>query len=298
VGQNPVREEEKLSKSLEQRIGELNKELAALKEERDKLNLEAQKWAEKRDSIHEQIKRLRTEVAGLKEKRDALNEKVRELKSLREQAKEKRKQKHTQILKLKEELGSLEKRKPPQSMRDIQREIENLEWKIQTTPLTVKEEELLIDQVRRLETQLSVHKQIKKSKEKLLELRTEEKALETEAKTYHEKLSELAEQSQESHEQMLEILNRVRALKVEADSAHQKYVEIKHQARKLHQKCAELLDQIKAFKQELRKAEEKEQAKRQRELRKELEKRALEKLKHGEKLTWEEFKILAEKGIK
>ena len=56
-----------------------------------------------------------------------------------------------------------------------------------------------------------------------------------------------------------------------------------------------LKQKIKIFEKELREAEEKKQAKRQRELRKELEKRAIEKAKRGEKLTWEEFKILAEK---
>jgi len=284
-----------LSESLGQRIGKLNQELASLKEERDKLNLEAKKWAEKRNSIHEQIRELRTEAASLKEKRDVLNEKVRELKSLREQAKTKRKEKRAQILKLNEKIRSLTERKPSQSMHSIQREIEKIEWKIQTTSLPVKEEETLISQVRQLEARLSVYKRIEKSKEKLMVLRTEEKALETEAKTCHEKLSELAEQSQKFHEEMLENLNKARSLKVEADSAHQKHVEIKQQAQNLHQKCAELLDKIKTFEKELQEAEEKKQAKRQRELRKELEERALEKLKHGEKLTWEEFKILAEK---
>lgn len=285
-----------MSESLKQRIKDLDSKLAPLKEERDKLNSESQKWAEKRNSIHGEIKRLRAEVAGLKEKRDAMNEKVRELKSLREKAKEKRKETHAQILKLKEKIRSLTEREPPQSMRNIQREIENLEWKIQTTPLTVKEEKLLIDQVRHLEAQLSVKKQIKESKEKLMELRTEGKALETKAQTHHEKLSELAEKSQKFHEEMLGTLNRARSLKAEADSAHQKYVEIRQQAQNLHEKCVELLDQIKTFKKELRRAEEKKQAERQRELLKELEERALKKLKRGEKLTWEEFKALAEKG--
>jgi uncharacterized coiled-coil DUF342 family protein len=284
-----------LSESLGQRIGKLNQELAPLKEERDKLNLEAKKWADKRNSIHEKIKKLRTEAAGVKEKRDILNEKVQKLKSLREQAKTKHKEKRGQILKLKEKIRSLTERKPSQSMRSIQREIEKIEWKIQTTSLPVKEEEMLISQVRQLEARLLIHKQIKKSKEKLMVLRAEEKALETEAKTCHEKLSELAEQSQKFHEEMLENLNKARSLKVEADSAHQKYVEIKQQAQNLHQKCVELLDKIKTFEKELREAEEKKQAKRQHELRKELEERALEKLKRGEKLTWEEFKILAEK---
>jgi len=286
-----------MSEFLKQRIQDLDRKLTILKEERDKLNSGAQKWAEKRNSIHEQIKSLRVEVDALKEKRDAINEKVQELKSLREKTKEKLRETHAQILKLKENIKSLMGKEPPRNMRNIQREIEGLEWKIQTTPLTVKEEKPLIDQVRHLESQLLIQKQIKKSKEKLMELRTEKKALETEAKTYHEKLSELAQQSQKIHEEMLKTLNKARSLKVEADSAHQKYVEIKKQAQNLHEKCVELLGQIKTFRQEIREEEEKEQAKRQRKLRKELKERALEKLKRGEKLTWEEFKILAEKGM-
>jgi len=284
-----------LFESLEQIIGKLNRELASLREERDKLNVEAKKWAERRNSIHEQIKKLRTEAAGPKDKRNVLNEKVQELKSLREQAKTKHKEKRARILKLNENIGSLAERKPSKSMRDIQREIEKIEWKIQTTSLPMKEEEMLVSHVRQLEAQLLIHKQIEKLKEELIVLRTEEKAIETKVKTCHEKLSELAEQSQKFHEEMLGNLNKAQSLKVEADNAHQKYVEIKQQAQNLHQKCVELLDKIKTFEKELQDAEEKKQAKRKRELRKNLEEKALGKLKRGEKLTWEEFKILTEK---
>ncbi len=284
-----------MSKSLEKLIGKLNQELASVREERDRLDLEAKEWAGKRDFIHDQIKKLRREAVRLKEERDILNKKVHELKSLREQAKLKRKEKCAQLLKLKGNIEGLMERKPSQRMSNIQKEIEKIEWKIQTTSLQLKEEELLIDQVRQLEAQLSVYKRIGKSKENLMVLRTEEKALDTEVRTCHEELSELAEQSQEFHEEMLENLNKAGNLKAEADSAHQKYLEIKHQAQNLHQKCVELLDKVKAFEKELQEAEEEKQAKYQRELLKELEERAVGKLKRGEKLTWEEFKILAEK---
>ena len=118
-------------------------------------------------------------------------------------------------------------KKPSQSMHNILKKIENLDWKIQTTSLTVQEEESLIDEVRNLEIRLSFYKQITKLEDKLLELQTGENVLETEAQTCHEKLSELAEQSQTFHEKMLKTLSKVRGLKVEADNAHQKYLQIK-----------------------------------------------------------------------
>jgi uncharacterized coiled-coil DUF342 family protein len=284
-----------MSESLKQRIEELNRKLAFLKEKRGKLNLEARGWAEIRNSLHEQIKALRTKVSDLKEKRDALNERVKELKNLREQARTERREKSTQILKLKEKLKRLAKKKPSQNMHYVENEIEKLEWKIQTTSLPVNEEKLLIDQVRVLETQLSLHKQIQKLGNALFELQTEEKALETRADFHHEKLSELAEQSQSFHEKITVILSKVNTLRVEADAKHQKYVEFKQQAQTVHQEQTELLRQINSLREELHQMEEKKQVKRQRELRKDLMKKASEKLKQGKKLTWEEFKILAEK---
>jgi len=181
-----------LSDPLKQRTEELNRKLASLKEELDKLKPEARRWAEKRNSKHKQIKVLRTKVDDLKEKRDELNKKVQELKNMRDQARTERREKHTQILKLKEKLRCLAEKKPIRSMRDVESEIERLEWEIQTTSLPVREEKILIDQVRALETQLSTHKQIRELEENLLELRAEEKALETKANLHHEKLSELA----------------------------------------------------------------------------------------------------------
>jgi len=47
----------------------------------------------------------------------------------------------------------------------------------------------------------------------------------------------------------------------------------------------------------MREEEEKEKKQSEDELRQAIENRAKEKLKRGEKLSWEEFQLLAEKGI-
>ncbi len=285
-----------MPESIRKKIEELSLELAPIKTERDKLNSEAKSWAKKRNSVHDQIRKLRTEANGIREKRDALNQKVKELKNLREQAKAKRKEKHNQILELREKMRTLLEKKPSQNLRAIQKDIESLEWKIQTTPFPVKQEEEIISEVRRLEIQRSILKQLQELKNTLIELQTEEKALATEAKSHHDKLSELAEQSQKLHEQRLEILNQIPNLKVEADNAHQKYVETSQKADGLHQRYIELLQKINDARQKQRRVEEAKQAKRQKQLLEEARKRALEKMKRGEKLTWEEFKLLAEQG--
>jgi len=176
-------------------------------------------------------------------------------------------------------------------------EIEEIDWKIQTNSLPVKEEQELVNRVRYLETLLVDQKKVGKVKDKLFKLRAEEQKFGAEAKTVHDKLSELAEQSQKCHAQMIEILEKARELQAEASEAHQKFVEAKEEAQKIHQKFVEVLGKIKSLQQDLKETADKKQAERQSELKDELEKRALEKLKSGEKLMWEEFQLLAEKGL-
>ena len=279
-----------MSESLRNKIAELYQQLTPLREEHDKLNSEAKEWAGKRNSLHKQIKKLRAKAQELKQKRDELNTSVQELKILREEANKKRREKHAQIVRLRKEIGALTEKKPSRSMDDLQMEIEKLEWKIQTTPLTLKEEKVLIDQIRPLENQLLVYRKLQKLKNNLTELKTEEKEFESKAKTCHEEILELAEQSQELHKEMLEALNEADTLQSEADKAHQRFLELKQKARSLHQR-------IEPLREELHRTEEENKARHEHELRKNLEERALEKLKRGEKLTWEEFKVLAEKGI-
>ena len=207
------------------------------------------------------------------------------------------KEKREKVLELQEKIWALNEKRPDGNLRQVTREIEKLDWEIQTNSLPVKEEQELINQIRELETQLVVQKRIKKVKDKLFELRTEQNGFGTEAKTIHEKITELAEQSQKYHLQMIGVLEKTRDLQAEANEAHQKYVETRQQAQQKHEKCVELMETIKAIEQELKETADKKQGERKGELQKDLEERALSKLKSGKKLLWEEFQFLAEKGL-
>ena len=286
-----------MSDSPEQKIKDLNQELTPLKEERNKLNNDANKWAKKRDALHEKTRNLRKEANSIKEKRDTLNEKVQELKNLRSQVTARRKEKFDKISALREKIRMLNEKIPGGNLRGVQREIEDIDWKIQTNSLPLKEEQELVNRVRHLESLLVDQKKIGKVKDELYKLRDEEQKFGAEARTIHDKLSELAEQSQKYHAEMIRVLEKARELHGEADEAHKKFVESKEEAQKLHQKFVQVLGEIKSIEHDLKETAEKKQAERQSELKGELEKRALEKMKRGEKLMWEEFQVLAEKGL-
>jgi uncharacterized coiled-coil DUF342 family protein len=283
-----------LTEQTEQKIEQLNKELAATRQERDESNTQAKEWAEKRNKIYDQIKALQTEVKHLKEQRDEINLQVQVLKTAREKAKAERNEKHQKLTQIREKIKALEPKKPSTRLKDLEKAIQSIEWKIQTSSLSVKEEKALVDQVRVLEVQRVAHKQLQELTDKMVDMQTEAKALGTQAKLNHEKLSQLAKESQGFHEKLIGVLNNIKSLRQNADEAHQKYVEIHQKADEGHERYVGIQRQIRALKDELAKKEKEHYGARGRALREEATKKAQEKLKRGEKLTWDEFKLLTE----
>ncbi len=279
------------------KIRELDHKLSKLREQQHKPNTEARKWAGKRDKVNEQIKNLKAEILELKNKRDGLNENVKKLKKLREQTRTEIHEKIEEMKKLNQEIRALNKKKPSRSHQNLKKESEGIEWKIQTTPLNLEEEKKLVERVKKLEIQLNVHRKIEQFDQKTFGLRTELKALETKRKLYHEKLTETAQKSQEFHERMLEEIQKARELRMEADELHENFVRARKRARLIQKEIMGVLSQIKMLQDEVQKEEEMEKRKSEKAIRRKLEKQAREKLKRGEKLTWEEFQILAEKGM-
>jgi len=278
----------------EKRIEELNRELYEIDAEQDRLKAEAIEWERKRDSIHKKIGELRLEVKGLKDKRDALNEEVKRLKSLRNEAKGRYREKILRIQDLRQRLREIKAKRPSRSAQDLEMEIKEIDWRIQTNPLPLDEEKRLVEQVRSLESQLKIQMEIKSLGDEIAGLKNDMKSLEAEISTHHEKVLNIAKQSQEAHLSVIEKLDKIRDLKAEADEMHKKYLESREKVRELHSRYKEILDQVRSLKKVIREKEEKEKAKRLSELRKKVEKEALDKLRRGEKLTFEEFKVLAE----
>ncbi len=276
---------------IQEKIEELNQHLAEVRRERDELNSESKLWAEKRNQLNQQIKALQNQVKNLREKRDEMNRQVQVLKATREKTKAQRKEKQEQILKIRAKIEPLVQKKPPINQENLEREIQSLDWKIQTTSLPIGEEKRLVSKVQVLETQRLVLKQLQELKDTLIKLQKEAKALETQARINHEKLSNLAEQSQEFHEHMMKTVNEMNTLKKSAGDAHQKHKELHQRANEAHEKYVKVQQQITVLREEVEKREKEDSAKRERALREEATKKVQEKVKKGQKLTWEEFKL-------
>jgi uncharacterized coiled-coil DUF342 family protein len=279
-----------------EKVDKLDSELTPLKEQRDKLVNEAKLWMEKRDKIRQQIEQLRSEIVDLKNQRDEINQKVKDLKIMRDELVSERKEKLSKVIEFKQRVASI-KHEPAKAIRTIEKEIENLDWKIQTNSLTMPEEKRIVEQIAELEKHLVSYKQAQAMWSEIKTLQQQLRNLRTEEKEYHGQIAQLAEQSRRVHQALTEKGVNIPQLKTEANESHQRYIETRKQAQRLDQKCGLLTMQIRVLLSESKSEEQKKKAKREMELMRELEKKALGKMKRGEKLTWDEFKILAEKGL-
>jgi len=285
-----------MSETPEQRIEELYRRLNVLKAERDDLNKKAQTWAERRNRIHEEIRKIRLLIRDLKQRRDSLNKEVKHLKALRKVELERRDEILEEIRELRKERNRIAAGKPPRSQSYLENQIKRIEWKIQTEPLPLDAERKLIDQIKILEAQLEVYRRIGSINNKIAELRKEADKLKAEALNYRSRILEISAESQEFHLKMLKRIEEAKELKAKADEMHQRYAENKEKVKAINLEIKKTLGEIRSIRELLKFEEEKERRRRESDLQRQTEEKALEKLKRGEKLTFDEFKILLEKG--
>lgn len=280
------------------KIDELMDKLSSLKLEKEKLDAEADKWAEERDRLNDQYRISRGQIFELKRARDEINEKVREQKQNRDSSRAEIRGNVEEIKKLQQETKALAQKKPARSLQSLQNEVDSVEWKIQTTPLELKEERELIGKVKELEVQLAIYRKLEQVNRKKLQLQVDIKALKAKVELDHKSLLEAAQKSQEIHEKMLKKVEESKSLKAEADRLHKMFVETREKTVPLRKEIAETTAFLGQLRSELREDEKRQKEKSEEALREKLEGQAREKLRRGEKLTWEEFQLLAEKGMK
>ena len=89
------------------KIEELMDTMSSLKSQKEKLDAEADRWAEERDTLNDQFRVFREQIFELKRTRDEINEKVREQKQQREETRAEIRDKVEEIKKLQQEAKAL-----------------------------------------------------------------------------------------------------------------------------------------------------------------------------------------------
>ena len=238
-------------------IAGITQQLTALKEQINNAYTETRDQIEKRDKRNAQFKKLRLDIQELKNERNNLNEKVKTLKQQRDEARSKIRANIEEVKVNSQRISELKKKTPRVSRRELQKEFEDIEWKIQTTLLEMQEEKRLIETVKQLETQLKVYKKIDQYVKKITELRKEFETLKATAGAIHQQLTETAKKSQDIHAKMMVKIAASKDIKAEADSLHSAYIQAKEKVRPLREEVRKLTEQKRKLQVAMREEDEK-----------------------------------------
>lgn len=280
-------------------IDKLYKELDTLSEKNDtkksELNQNKRQMEEavkRRDALNEEVKRTSEEIRKLRANRDSLNVKVKELKAKRDNLRAVASQKREVLSKLLEQAKQISEQLHG-TFSEISRQIQGLDWFIQTNPLSVKAERNLVSKISALEVSLAKHKGLRNVRDKLLQLRVEVGALRIQAQATHEELTKIAEESEKIHAAMQGLVKTLAERKKQADLKHEEYLEHGRRRRDIILEIKQNLQRINQIRDQIGEAKTLPKLKGEM-VKSKYKKAANEKIRTGGKLSFEEFQALME----
>jgi uncharacterized coiled-coil DUF342 family protein len=255
------------------------------------------RWSDERNALNSMIREKWKEICLLKTKRDETNQAVKQLKEDTTLI-------LTQLDTQKSRYIALTKRSNTISYTTLQNDIElheqkikDLDWKIQTTPLSRVNEEQIISQIRYLEEQLLLNRKaitLKKEKDELFSII---KKLSVRSNTIHHQKLDYVKKGQDYHTKMLKMINEVNKVKIKADLAHNTCIKFTNEVNTIYNQYLGITNQIRNITLTIRKIEEKTKQKDLELMIEEQSKKAHEKMKQRKKLTLNEYRLLRKKGL-
>ncbi|MFX1510878.1 MAG: hypothetical protein ACFFBR_11295, partial [Promethearchaeota archaeon] len=186
-------------------------------------------------------------------------------------------------------------------LEELQRQFRELEWKQQTTSLSVDEERALLDEMERLSNAMQTapkrDSMPMNQSEEMDQLWQKIQDTRDKAQEHHERMIALVEEAQQTHQSIVHLSQDLEPNRSEIDEAHQMYVQCLQEADEMRDRVEVLrkeesdlkaqLDTIRKGRKAAREAREKAALER-------LAEQAKTKQQTGQKLSMEELRALME----
>lgn len=213
-------------------------------ERRNELNDLAKILRDERDMLNGKHKDMKDEMKHLKEERDELVNKMKHHKSIRNQL-----QSHA-----KELISARQKKKGevfknlPFRLEEIKADMQMLEYRQETVPMSASAENELIDKIREKQKELKLYsKQFQDQEAIQVDISDKDKAIDTlfkKADEEHELVQKYYDESQAKHQSYMKLVNEVSISIAEANKKHEKYIETRNEAQNNHEKAMDLREHI------------------------------------------------------
>ncbi|HJX55445.1 MAG TPA: phosphoserine phosphatase [Methanoregula sp.] len=261
------------------------------KNRRNELNAAASKFARERNTLNNQTREFVEEAQKNKDLRDKSNQDVLDLKAQRNEFNDKANVLFEDIEAFKKEHGTLKNR----GIKELQKQIEYMEYRQQTEVFTTDKERELIEKIKQMVAQVREQEaELEQNKEMRTKI-TEARDFRKLASDLHAKVTEFAELAQKHHDLMVEFYRKADKSREAADAAHKSFVEAQESADAEHKffiACQkELRDYDKVISGLRKKTKKVKVTKEQKAVRKEAES-LFKNFRAGEKLTTDDILLL------
>lgn len=281
---------------LNKQADELNHEIRKLRSRLSELNDQKEKLFDQRNHIAKEISELIKNVKGIRTERDSMTSEVKLSKEEREKLNDDIKKAIADAKKLTTERDELIKKSGVKDdPRFLKRELERLNYKIETEAMSFDKETKLMKVIKDMQKKLNASKGIMMVSDKLRALSREIDRMKSIAQQAHEKVKVSAKVSQEKHSGMIEVSHKIDSLKAKEDEFNTQITAKKAEMQPIGAELDAKVKTLNELKAKLGIATEEVKQQKVAEQKKKMSDRADEvraKLMRGEKLTTEDILIL------
>ena len=217
---------------------EYHKQAEELRVNRDELNLKSQSHASERNDLNVKAKEHMDNVHVHRDRRNGLNVEVGEIRDERREITNLTNSHKDDFLKLKRQRFS-GRNLPPVSR--LRKQIQELELKQMTTPLTTDKERALVDEISSLQNKIKQHDELIETDTEVLGARDTFRESENKRRELGKKMQKSRQEAQAAHHTMKDSLRLNRQTRRKADAAQKQFVKAKEKADEVHNEYIEYL---------------------------------------------------------
>jgi len=215
-----------------------HKKAEELRIKRDELNLQSQSHASDRNDLNVKAKEHMDNVHLFRDRRNGLNIEVGEIRDERREVSNGVNDLKDKFLRLKRKRFS-GRNLPPVSR--LRKQIQELEIKQMTTPLTTDKERALVDEIGSLQNKIKEHDNLIETDTEVLEARDKFREAEKVRRELGKKMQKSRQEAQAAHHSMKDSLRTNRQTRRKADAAQRLFVKAKEKADEVHNEYIEYL---------------------------------------------------------
>lgn len=248
-------------KNRQKRFGDESPEKSAERKERENLEKKADMFVQKRNQLNDQARQLREERDLLNGKRQDLMGKMDDIKKERDahngklrEHKEKRNAYQAQAkLLIAKQRGEKKQKEPGKESavfqaKRLESEIRDMEYDQQTTVLTTKQENKLIETIRKKRLELtSLAREAEKIRLQNVDLRNSSDAIDQLFKLAdgeHQEVVKYYKLAQEAHERFMKVFQETSMIMATANAKHAEFVATREKSDEQHQEFLKLREKM------------------------------------------------------